>query len=83
VSQVNTAVLKVASDDWLTVVFNGVELINTAPSTPSAAFLVLDLKSRLIGSSDSEYRLNILEMRVYSDANWEGLLYRIEITFNG
>jgi len=79
--QVNTAVLKIAADDFLKVTFNGVVLINT-DYIPHHTFLVANLKDKLRGSSHSEYAFNILEMEVTSDGVWEGVLYRVEITFN-
>ena len=81
VSQINTAVLKIASDDCLKVTFNGVVLINT-DYVPYSAYLVVDLKDKLRGSSASEYKLNILEMKVTSYGNFEGLAYRLDINFN-
>jgi len=83
VNKVNTAVLKIAADDYLTVTFNGEELLNTWLNGPYAAFAWLNLKDKLRGSSASEYnKLNILEMKVTSYGNFEGLVYRLDINFN-
>ena len=43
---------------------------------------MVDLKDKLRGSSASDHKLNMLEMEVTSDGSYEGVLYRLEITFN-
>jgi len=81
---VNTAILKIAADNRLKATFNGEELINTShmsPPVPNRAYLVVNLKDKLKGSSTSEYKLNVIEMEVTSDGYYEGVLYRVEITF--
>ena len=82
VDRVNTAVLKIAADDCLTVVFNGVELINTAPNLIYNVYIERDLKGKLRGSSAPNYQSNVLEIEVTSDSSYEGVIYRVEITFN-
>lgn len=80
--RVNTAVLKIAADDCLKVVFNGEELINTWPNVRNTAFIERDLKGKLRGSGAFNTQPNVLEMEVTSDGAWEGVMYRVEITFN-
>lgn len=82
VERLNTAVLKIAGEDWIGVTFNGELLKNYDSSLHSTAFLAYNIKGKLKGSSSTKYEENVLEVTVGSNGYYEGLLYRIEFTFN-
>lgn len=80
VNKVNTAVLKVAADDYMKVMFNGEELAS-GPSYVGTKFEVFNIKGKLKGSTPAKYQENMLEVEVIANAYYEGLIYRLDITF--
>jgi hypothetical protein len=82
VDRVKTAELKIAGDDWMKVTFNGEVLKNYSSGRDYAIFQTYDIKGKLKGSIRTEYQENALEVSIGSDGNYEGLIYRIEFTFN-
>ena len=84
VDRLVSAKLKIAANDYLKLVFNGVMLKNFPPSARDDTFyLEFDLMGRLKGANSSIYMENLMEMYVATEvpAYIEGIIYRIEFTF--
>lgn len=84
VNRVNTAVLKIVADDFFKVVFNGEMLKDfELGHYYYTQYLQYDLKGKLKGASAFQYQSNVLDIIVQTEypANWEGIVYRIDITF--